>query len=166
MQILWIALAVMVVIPLAMYAWSRVAPKSLTSTVEISASPQRVWDLLTDFKSYPDWNPFIVRAEGTATVDTKLRNTLDNKGSTMEFTPTVLVADPGRELRWLGRFGLPGIVDGEHYFVIEEVTPGRTRLTQGETFTGFLVPVAGKFLDVGSGFAAMNAALKARAENG
>ncbi|CRK58808.1 hypothetical protein [Alloactinosynnema sp. L-07] len=166
MKIVWIVLAVLLVVPLALYTWSRISPKALTSTVEIDASPQRVWNVLTDFRSYPEWNPFIVKAEGTATVDSQLKNTLNSNGSTMEFEPTVLVADAGRELRWLGRFRLPGIVDGEHYFLIEEVSPGRTRLTQGETFTGFLVPVAGKSLDVESGFAAMNTALKARAENG
>lgn len=38
--------------------------KQLASTIDIDASPQRVWQVLTDFAAYPDWNPFIVRAEG------------------------------------------------------------------------------------------------------
>jgi hypothetical protein len=88
----------------------------------------------------------------------------DSKGGTMTFEPKVLVADPGRELRWIGRLWIPGIVDGEHYFKIEPVGPGRVRLTQGERFSGALVPVAGGSLDMKDEFSAMNAAVKARAE--
>lgn len=82
----------------------------------------------------------------------------------MTFAPKVLVADPGRELRWIGRMWMPGIVDGEHYFRIEPAGDGRVRLTQGERFSGALVPVAGGLLDMRDEFAAMNAAVKVRAE--
>ncbi|HEX8861704.1 MAG TPA: SRPBCC family protein [Actinomycetes bacterium] len=34
--------------------------------MEIKATPERVWQVLTDFAAYPDWNPFITRASGTA----------------------------------------------------------------------------------------------------
>ena len=37
----------------------------------------------------------------------------------MTFKPTVLAVHPERELRWLGRFILPGLFDGEHSFRIE-----------------------------------------------
>ena len=33
--------------------------KELYSEIEIAASAERVWRLLTDFASYPRWNPFI-----------------------------------------------------------------------------------------------------------
>lgn len=82
----------------------------------------------------------------------------------MTFEPEVLVVDPGRELRWIGRFGVPGVVDGEHYFLIEQTGPSTVRFTQGEQFSGFLVPVAGSAIDVGDGFDAMNQALKERVE--
>ena len=34
-------------------------------------------------------------------------------GRRMKFKPKVLAARPGRELRWLGKFLLPGLFDGE-----------------------------------------------------
>jgi hypothetical protein len=34
----------------------------------------------------------------------------------MRFRPTVLKAEPPRELRWLGHFVFRGIFDGEHIF--------------------------------------------------
>ena len=64
------------------------------------------------------------------------------------FTPTVLVVNPGRELRWLGSVGPGGIFDGEHSFLIEPLGPGRVRLVQREEFRGVLIPFfRGQLLD-------------------
>ena len=82
----------------------------------------------------------------------------------MTFRPTVLRAEPERELRWLGRLLLPRIFDGEHYFVIED-HEGGTRLVHGERFHGVLL----WFIDANqfrADFERMNAALKARVEAG
>lgn len=147
-----------------LYGWTRLNPQEVRAQIEIDAPVDEVWDGLTDFDAYPDWNPFIVSAEGEPRVDAQLTNVLAADGSTTTFKPTVLVADEGSELRWIGRFGVPGIVDGEHYFLLEEIGEGRTRLVQGETFTGVLAPFAGGALDVKDNFEAMNAALKERVE--
>ena len=40
--------------------------KQLHATIEIDATPQRVWQVLTDFAAYPDWNPFIVSLAATS----------------------------------------------------------------------------------------------------
>jgi hypothetical protein len=163
-KILLAVLALLVVVPAGLYAWTRINPKSLRTEIEINASADRVWEVLTDFPAYSSWNPFIVSAEGRAKVGEVLTNRLSSDGEVTTFSPTVLVAEPGRELRWLGRFGVPGIVDGEHYFRIEPIDKNRSKLVQGETFTGILVPLAGSALDVEDNFAVMNTALKARAE--
>lgn len=41
----------------------------------------------------------------------------------MTFSPEVLKAERGKEFRWLGKFLVKGLVDGEHYFLLEQ-TPG------------------------------------------
>jgi hypothetical protein len=85
--------------------------------------------------------------------------------SGMRFKPTVLSVRPLHELRWLGHVLFPSLFDGEHYFLLEPIGKGRTRLTQGEKFSGFLVGLLGGTLSATEeGFAAMNAALKLRAE--
>jgi uncharacterized protein YndB with AHSA1/START domain len=38
--------------------------KELHSEIEIAASAERVWDILTDFAACPQWNPFIRRFSG------------------------------------------------------------------------------------------------------
>ena len=86
--------------------------------------------------------------------------------SGMTFKPTVLKAEPNRELRWLGRLLMPGLFDGEHIFTIETLGANRVRFTQREVFTGILVPLLARRIDTDTrrGFEEMNHALKARAE--
>lgn len=165
MRVILIVVGAVVVLALGVYGWTRINPTEVRAEIEIDAPVAEVWDVLTDFEAYPDWNPFIVSAEGQARVDAQLTNVMRDGESTTTFTPRVLVAD-GHELRWIGRFGIPGIVDGEHHFILEDLGDGRTRLEQGETFTGVLVPFAGSALDVEDNFEAMNAALKDRVEDG
>jgi hypothetical protein len=79
----------------------------------------------------------------------------------------VLAAEPGRELRWLGRFLVPGLMDGEHAFRIEPIAGGRSRFTQSERFSGILVAfLKGTLRKTELGFEQMNGALKQRVEAG
>ncbi len=36
----------------------------ICTEISITAPPDRIWHLLTDFASYPQWKPFIRRASG------------------------------------------------------------------------------------------------------
>ncbi len=42
--------------------------KQLDNELEINASAERVWRLLTDFAQFPQWNPFIQRVSGEPTL--------------------------------------------------------------------------------------------------
>ncbi|WP_193222352.1 SRPBCC domain-containing protein [Alkalilimnicola sp. S0819] len=85
----------------------------------------------------------------------------------MRFSPVVLAAEAGRELRWLGRLVLPGVFDGEHRFVIEPLGEGKVRFEQSERFSGLFVGLLRGSLDRDTkrGFEEMNRALKTRAES-
>jgi len=76
-------------------------------------------------------------------------------------------AEPGRELRWIGRVGPGGIFDGEHTFTITQVRPGVVLFTQREDFTGVAVPFYQHWLhtDTLPMFRAMDAALAREAGN-
>ena len=141
--------------------------KELRSEIEIQASAERVWQLLTDFASFPQWNPFIRKASGSLRVGERLEVNIQPSGASgMTFRPTVLKAEPNRELRWLGHLLISGLFDGEHSFTIEPLGEGRVRFTQREVFTGLLVPLFARGLDTDSrrGFEEMNQALKSKAE--
>jgi len=136
-----------------------------TETV-IDASPETVWRELTDLESYPEWNPFISRAAGEIEDgNTLVLRMTPPDGRAMTFRPKVTMSDPARELRWLGHLGVRGIFDGEHYFRLEELPGGQTRLHHGERFTGVTVPLFGGALKkTERGFGLLNEALRERCE--
>ena len=141
--------------------------KELRTEIEIQSSAKRVWQLLTDFASFPQWNPFIRQANGEVKVGAGLVIHLQPSGASgMTFKPIVLKVEPNHELRWLGRLLMPGLFDGEHTFTIETLAANRVRFTQREVFTGLLVPLFARSLDADTrrGFEEMNQALKSRAE--
>jgi hypothetical protein len=141
--------------------------KELRTEIKIQASAEQVWQILTDFASFPQWNPFIRQAKGEAKAETRLEIYIQPSGTKgMTFKPLVLNAEPNRELRWLGHLLMSGLFDGEHIFTIETLEPNHVRFIQHEIFTGLLVPLFASKLDSDTrrGFEEMNHALKARAE--
>ncbi|HII07852.1 MAG TPA: SRPBCC domain-containing protein [Methanotrichaceae archaeon] len=143
--------------------------KEIRSNIEIQASPEAVWKALTDFESFREWNAFMRPVVGKALEDAKLRVQIRPPGGrAMAFRPTVTKVVQNRELRWLGRLWIPGLLDGEHIFEIEPMGPDRVRFVQREVFTGLLVPLMAKGIDEQTlpGFGEMNRALKERVETG
>ena len=140
--------------------------RELRSEIAIDAPPERVWQVLTAFGAYPEWNPFIRSIEGEAKVGSRLKIRIEPPGARgMTFRPTVRAAEPARELRWLGRLFVPGLVDGEHRLALEPLAGGRSRFIQSERFSGLLVGLLGRTLAATErGFEQMNEALKRRVE--
>jgi hypothetical protein len=140
---------------------------TIERSIEIDASPAAVWSILTDTGAYPEWNPFITKLAGDFSVGSTLEVRIEPPNARpMTFKPTVLAAQPEHELCWLGRFILPGLVDGEHTLRIEPLPDGRSRFTQTERFSGLLVrPLKSLLGKTERGFEQMNAALKTKAEH-
>jgi hypothetical protein len=139
----------------------------LHTNIPIQATPQRVWEILTDFAAYPAWNPFVPRISGPVAPGSRLDVQLQPRGGRgMRMRPTVLAAAPSRELRWLGHLAVPGLFDGEHGFRIEPLGTDCVRFIQEERFSGLLAPLVLRLVERSTrqGFEAMNLALKARAE--
>ncbi|MBO2447085.1 SRPBCC domain-containing protein [Actinomadura barringtoniae] len=151
--------------------WTNVHPFRLNASIEIQATPEEVWQVLTDFTTYPHWNPFLTSARvtspgGRLDKGARLHIVMHDASGDSTFKPQVLTYAPGKELRWLGKIGPGWIGDGEHRFTIEQIRPGRVRLTQSERFTGVAVPFAHGMLKSNTlpQFGAMNRALAQRVE--
>jgi hypothetical protein len=141
--------------------------KQLHTEIIIKASVQHIWDVLTDFDAYPEWNPFITSLEGDVNEGSQFTVVLQSPNSKpMTFKPTCLKLQPYKEFRWLGRLIFPGLFNGEHIFELIDNGNGKVRFVQREKFKGLLVPLLWKQLNTKTrqGFEHMNAKLKERAE--
>jgi hypothetical protein len=161
-----IAVGAVVVLLAGYTVYTIVRPFTLHTELVIDATPEQVWTVLADRQAYPEWNPFMVSSTGELTVGGKITNVLrDTKGAETKFTPTLLVVEPNKELRWIGKVPPGAIFDGEHSFRLEALPDGRTRLIQEEKFTGAAIPFTRSMLTktIKPQFEAMNQALAARA---
>jgi hypothetical protein len=141
--------------------------KELRSQIEIGVPAERVWQVLTDFAAYPEWNPFIRRVNGRPEVGEQLVVRMRPSGTKgITFRPTVMKVEPNRQLRWLGHLLVPGLFDGEHIFEIEALDRDRVLFIQREIFKGLFVPLLARSLDRDTqrGFEEMNRALREKAE--
>lgn len=141
--------------------------KEIITNIQINAPSGTVWQVLTDFSRYSQWNPFIRSIQGEARQGGTLEVSIQPPGGNgMTFRPVILDLQPGRELRWRGRLLLPGIFDGEHQFQIEPLGENHTRFVHREVFSGLLVPFLWSSLDkqTRQGFEEMNRALKMQIE--
>ena len=140
--------------------------KSLHAVIEIDAPAERVWQVVSDFARYPEWNPFIVRAAGVPRVGQRLDLTIVAPGlKPASFRARVLNLEAGRLIRWKGEFKLPGLFDGRHALIVDPLDDGRSRFTTHEDVSGILLPFLGKVMAASQqGFELMARAVKERAE--
>lgn len=138
---------------------------SIKTEIDIEAPIGQVWQVLTDFPAYVEWNPFVLSIEGEARTGATLKNTLLFQGKEQIFRPKITQWVPNQEFAWLGS-GLGGTFKGHHYFRLESQGENQTRFVHGENFSGLmsyvLLPMIGKSTE--KGFRAMNEALKKRVE--
>jgi hypothetical protein len=140
--------------------------KELRTEIEIGASQEKVWQILTELDKYPEWNPFIHHAIGKAEVGEKVDISIKSGAKEMTLHCTVIKSEPNRELCWRYHVGLPFLFQGQHSFIIEPGGENQVHFIDREVFNGLLVPSQTKDIDTNSknGFEAMDKALKARAE--
>ncbi|KAF9962830.1 hypothetical protein BGZ70_007867 [Mortierella alpina] len=160
----------------------------IRTSIEINADPATIYSILTDLSLYNEWNPHMFEARGDIVVGQKIWIRV----KVMDVQPTVIVADTDKQLTWSNiLFGLPGLANGDHSFVIttleyededqasqEERSQGggketrtrrvlKSRLDNFETFWGVAVPALRLFGALDgfiADFEGVNEALKKRAE--
>ena len=140
----------------------------IENEVIVRSTTDRVWEVLTDFETYHEWNPFMRKVEGLPIVGKRLRveMILPNEHQFMA-KPKIKVCNELKELRWVSRLYLPGVYDNEHYFQLEMLGPHRTKLIHGEICSGFAAK--GVFpkmqQDLEAAFKLMDQALKKRCKS-
>ncbi|MBI1221891.1 MAG: SRPBCC domain-containing protein [Bacteroidetes bacterium] len=138
--------------------------KQIITQQFIQAKPETVWNILMETQSYADWNPFIVKMEGTPGMGAQLTNTMMQGKNPMTFKPRVTAFNEGEYFEWLGSMPL-NMFNGRHFFRLSSANGG-TLLEHGEYFAGWCAGLILKKIgdETRNGFIAMNKALCERAE--
>lgn len=138
----------------------------IVTEIEIAAGAEKVWNVLTDFAAYQEWNSMMWPERGELRPGEKLvvRARLAG-GIRISFRPTIRTAEPARELSWNGRLPVR-LLQGIHSFVIQPVSQDRVRFIHRETFSGWIAPLYMLVMSAWArrAYAKMNRELKARVE--
>lgn len=140
--------------------------KNIETEININASKEKVWSILSNFNNYKNWNTFIRNSEGEMKLGGKLVNTIYIGESKNVFTPTLVEVTPNKSFSWLGSLYFKSFFSGRHYFEIKEISEKQVKLIHGEDFTGIISSLV--FNKIGgntkAGFVKMNEALKFECE--
>ena len=142
-------------------------PREVRTEITINAAKEKIWQELTNFSAYPSWNPFAKSIQGELSSGSTLAVTIDVPNSgIMKFKPRVIDVQANKSFSWQGKLLVKGVFDGRHSFEIQEKSEQECLLIHKEDFSGIMVPMVWKKLDVNSrlGFMNMNKALKERCE--
>jgi len=141
--------------------------REIRTKIEINATPEKIWGILTKFDDYTNWNPFIISIEGNLKPRSRIKVVIQPPGdSTTVFRPRINTLKRFESFSWIGHFLIVGLFDGHHIFELESIDNQKTRLIHREEFSGLLVTLFWEKVQtkVKAGFESMNVVLKEIAE--
>ncbi len=139
---------------------------TIATAIDIAASPERVWSVLTDLASYAAWNPYLVRIEGDAVPGTTITvHAVARPGDDPMTQPVEIISVMFPEMAWEGGMADRSLWKGDHRFRVSADGDG-TRFDHFEHFSGSQAPrILDAYADIiRQNFIIFNAALKSRCE--
>ncbi len=138
------------------------------SSIEAKSSFAKSKNVLFDWKSYPHWNPYIQKIEGTPAVGEKIKVYFNlGFGVALPLTCKLTKFDTKEGLfAWTVTAGSKHLYWGEHSFALNKGVKGKTELVQSEKMSGLLGNRYQWFYHamLKGRFSAMNQAFKERVE--
>lgn len=141
---------------------------SIKTEIVINAPKERIWQVLTDFESYGDWNPLIPKIICQGSLGTKVTIHLKNKGLTIPINAKVSDYAINRKFAWSGPElkAAHSVIKAKHSFEIIEIEKGTCLFKHEETFDGFLPRLLWLGISkLEASYSEMNTALKEKAES-
>ena len=139
--------------------------KEIKGSVDIDAPIGRVWEVVTDFKAYPQWNPFITQMSGEPKEGSIFDVTVNLQGrKDTKFKPRLVRMVEKKEMFFQGTI-VKGLLKNEHLYTLESLGDDRTRLFQRLALKGLMSLLSGGMMkDSQKGLDMMNSAAKVRSE--
>ena len=129
--------------------------------INIQASAQSIWSLLTDAQGFPRWNSTVTGIEGEIREGQRLR--VHVPGTSRAFAPKVSGVVANQRMIWTG--GFSPMFQGVRIFELRPVKDGSTDFSMQERFSGLMLPfVQGSLPDFGPIFERYASDLKRAAE--
>ena len=137
--------------------------KKYSATIDIAASPETVWNILTDGESYSEWDPGMVRVEGRLAANEKVKF-FTKFSPDQAFAVSISAFEQPSKMVFTG--GLPlGLFKSERTHRLTATGLGLTTFHTEEIFSGLLLPIFGRTIpDLTKSFEAFATGLKQRAE--
>ena len=141
---------------------SRTFRMECATAIDVRATPQRVWSLLTNAADFPRWNSTVTRITGTIAPGERLA--LEVKAAPgRTFKPRVTRFEPERSMVWSD--GFAPMFQGVRTFTLSPNSDGTTTFSMVEVLSGVMLPmIKGSLPDFGPAFEAYAADLKREAE--
>ncbi|GMQ85056.1 MAG: hypothetical protein BMS9Abin07_0621 [Acidimicrobiia bacterium] len=132
------------------------------ASATISATPNQIWEVLTDAPGLSQWDSGVERIEGTIAPGEKIK-VYSEANPGRAFGVKVVEFDPGRRMVWKG--GMPlGLFTGERTYTLSASDAG-TEFHMREEYTGPMLGMIWKSMpDLQPSFDQFAAGLKAKAE--
>jgi len=145
-------------------AQSNCTPNEVRTEIIIKAAPHTIWQILTDVKNYPAWNPYIYEIQGELKLHKSVKFRMKGSPKERKFSAKILAYKPDTTWAWGG--SVLFFFSARHYFILERIDNEHTRLIQGEYWHGWFGKSFGKtvYQDACVNFALMNEKLKELAE--
>lgn len=134
--------------------------------IGVQASPERVWEVLSDLKGWKAWNPLNPKVEGRLAIGSELTVEQRWPGQGVDVVKArVLDWIPLEQIHWRTSMAR-GWVWTVRYFEIEALGPNNCVFSVGELFGGFLGGFVAKRMrpSIRQGFKGLCEALRVEAE--
>jgi hypothetical protein len=130
--------------------------------INVQASPEKIWRLLTNAADFPRWNTTVSKIDGTIAAGERLALQVPAApGRT--FKPRVTRFEPAQTMEWSD--GFAPMFRGVRTFSVVANGDGTTTFSMVEVFRGLMLPMIKRSLpDFGPAFETYAADLKREAE--
>ncbi len=137
--------------------------KCFSTSTLIQASPETIWNILVDGRSWLKWNPTVTKIDGTiAPGETVKVHTKINPDRVFAIKVSEFV--PYERMVWTGSMPF-GLFKGERIYSLSRHADGSVKFSMRESFSGLMAAlIAQSIPDLQPAFDEFAAALKQRAE--
>jgi hypothetical protein len=137
----------------------------IDATLDIEAPAELVWEVITDFPRYGEWNPFVVACQSTLKPGDPIDLQVVLTSRPQKQREWIISHTPGVEFSYSMK-PVPGLLRSRRQHKLSPLGPGRCRYESHFELAGAMRPLVLALFGGGMkrGFAGMTAGIKTRAE--